>query len=46
MLIGVRDDNFISPCQSARYESNLSSGIDVEVINLYLHETAYVLSHV
>ena len=45
MLIGVRDDAFLSNYQSARMKSILSSGIDVDVLPLYVHATDDLLSY-
>ena len=44
ILIGVRDDDFLYCCRSARNRSSLAAGIDVEVLPLYVHETDDVLS--
>ena len=44
MLIGVWDDDFISLCRGARNRSSLDDGIDVEVLPIYVHYSADVLS--
>ena len=43
IIIGVRYDAFISSCFSESNQSILASGIDVEVLPLYLHVTSDVL---
>ena len=37
MVIGVRDDDFISRCCSAINLSSLAAGIDVEVLPMYVY---------
>ena len=44
VIIGFRGDAFLSCCYSARNISSLASGIYVEVLPLYAHDTADVLS--
>ena len=44
MLIGVRDDAFISHYWSARNLSSIATGIYAEVLPLYVHVTADVLT--
>ena len=44
ILIGVRDDIFLSGCHNAMKISSMDAGIDVEVLPLYVHATADVLS--
>ena len=44
ILVGVRDNAFLSRCQSASNRSILASGIDVGVIPLYFHATSDLLS--
>ena len=44
MLIGVREDAFHSNCWSARNIISLAAGKKVEVLPLYVHSTADMLS--
>ena len=44
ILVGVSYDAFLSSCWSARKRSSLASGVYVDVLLVYAHTTACVLS--
>ena len=44
MLIGVRDNSFLSSFHSSRNRGILVAGIDAELLPLYVYATADVLS--